>query len=199
MAQVAPYREEDLESQYYIRFSNFVRGHGVFAARDLANGTVLGQYTGLLRQQVGDTDYAWQAYYKRRGDNGSGSGSDQDDFVLQIDSRSIGNAMRFVNDDRVYEKNCEVVLVHKKYALRHLCNLALFLMIRSFACRLPEKSSICMPGLMFTFDLSPRSLFFHSTRSNLWHVFYQINKPVGQDEEIFISYGENYWTSRVEH
>ncbi len=138
MTQVAPYREEDLESQYYIRFSNFVRGHGVFAARDLANGTVLGQYTGLLRQQVGDTDYAWQAYYKRRGDNGSdsgsGSGSDQDDFVLQIDSRSIGNAMRFVNDDRVYEKNCEVVLVHNKYAL--LLRVGPFLMTRSFVCRL---------------------------------------------------------------
>jgi hypothetical protein len=115
---VAPYREEDLESQYYIRFSNWVRGHGVFAARDLAIGTVLGQYTGLLRQQVTDTDYAWQAYYKPRsgaGDNDAGD-SDAGGFIMQIDSRSIGNAMRFLNDDRVYEKNCEVVLVHKKYA-----------------------------------------------------------------------------------
>lgn len=127
MVQVAPYREEDLESQYYIRFSNFVRGHGVFAARDLANGTVLGQYTGLLRQQVGDTDYAWQAYYKRLGDNGSdsdnasGSDSEQGDFMtMQIDSRSIGNAMRFVNDDRVFEKNCAVVHIHKKYAICRL-------------------------------------------------------------------------------
>ena len=39
----APYREQDAERLYYIRYSNSVRGHGLFASEALPTGTVLGQ------------------------------------------------------------------------------------------------------------------------------------------------------------
>jgi hypothetical protein len=61
--QVAPYREEDMELLYYIRYSNSCRGHGVFAARDLPAGTVIGQYTGLVISDDGswsNVDYVWE-------------------------------------------------------------------------------------------------------------------------------------------
>lgn len=51
----APYREQDLESLYYIRYSNSVRGHGLFASEALPTGTVLGQ----VRESVPNIAYLY--------------------------------------------------------------------------------------------------------------------------------------------
>jgi hypothetical protein len=114
---LAPYRDEDLEQQYYIRHSSPVRGFGLFAARALPAGTVIGQYTGQFRQSVMDTDFAWSTHYLPKHDTGSDNVDlDHDGLELpaldvQLDSRSRGNSLRFVNDDRLRLKNCESVSV----------------------------------------------------------------------------------------
>jgi hypothetical protein len=168
--QEVGYREEDLEKLYYIRWSNSFRGFGIFAARNLENGTVLGQYTGVLLQKGKDSDYAWEMRYIAN--EPSVEPKLRLPQKLQLDSRSIGNAMRFVNDERVKMRNCESFYVSKKYG---------FLII-----------SVSWSLSVLIFDSCVLTFC-----SNLWHVFYRTVAPVRQDEELFISYGEGYWSSRV--
>ena len=62
-----------------------------------------------------DTDFAWSTHYLSNPEAGSDDGGinvpELPGHDVQLDSRSRGNALRFVNDDRLRLKNCEGVSV----------------------------------------------------------------------------------------
>lgn len=68
-----------------IRFINPGVKYGAFAKEDLPADFVLGEYTGIFKNRGESTDYAWR--YQ----------SDMEP-TLNVDSKHIGNMLRYVND-----------------------------------------------------------------------------------------------------
>ncbi len=112
-------------------------GYGVFADRDLKQGEMIGEYTGVLKKEesvVGRNAYLFTY------PSTATSSAEQSRFV--VDAAKEGNITRFVNHSD--SPNVEVVEV---------------------------------------------------PRGNTWHVVYRTAAPIKKGEQLFISYGQSYWTS----
>ena len=151
----APYREQDVERLYYIRYSNSVRGHGLFAAEALPTGTVLGQvcgafvskygyfvqhclpkkymlplfcvqYTGIVGEPTPGSLYGVFNFYLARPANAAAKPVDTHVYDrINLDAAAMGNALRFINDEFTLRHNCEFARIIKKCVQRVQCHLRL--------------------------------------------------------------------------
>lgn len=89
----------------YVKKINEHMGYGLFASRDLPEGTFVGEYTGIVRiashcsmeddNKEYETDYAWD--YPDLEDHGR---------ELEIDARNKGKETRFINHD--FQPNVDI-------------------------------------------------------------------------------------------
>lgn len=70
-----------------IKFVNQDIGFGLFATKHIPANTVLGEYTGTLSLDIGDSTYSWSLtnYYDK-------------DIQIYLNGAKEGNMLRFIND-----------------------------------------------------------------------------------------------------
>ena len=84
-------------------------GYGLFTARTIKNGEMIGEYTGILREWSKDTDgiYSWEY-------------PPDDKYV--IDSKQSGNQLRFVNHSYNPNVDCISVIIDDICHLIYVAN-----------------------------------------------------------------------------
>ena len=90
---------EDLDALTYIRYSDSMRGFGVFASEDLPPYSLVGEYTGEITLSLA-SDYMWTYPFELDVEDG---------YVFGLDAKAKGNSMRFVNHANV--TNVDVLYV----------------------------------------------------------------------------------------
>lgn len=82
------------DRRFYVAYTGSeLKGYGVFAAVEILPGQVIGEYTGVLTDDVSNTDYQWTYYYSPKKDP-----ADKIEVKLSIDGQIKGNMLRYVND-----------------------------------------------------------------------------------------------------
>lgn len=98
-------RSNAAKKPFYIKWISADIGYGVFASRDIAEGELLAEYTGIVwpRSEVKDRTWSWK--YPIKGEFAEGLPQSS-----SLDGAKYGNELRFVNHGD--ERNTSPVLVY---------------------------------------------------------------------------------------
>lgn len=93
--------EQRDRERYFIKWSSQELGYGLFAKVFIAKGEVIGLYTGITaaRGVYQNTDYMWYPLdlFRIYGTSAGTPGFDSGELDVGIDSRRLGNYLRFTN------------------------------------------------------------------------------------------------------
>jgi hypothetical protein len=120
-----------------IRFIDAGIGFGVFAERDLSEGELIGEYTGMVLSETEGEDFSYlHAYPSLKWG--------EEELLLAVDALRMGNETRFINHSDAG-------------GVSHM-----------------------------------EDYFFNGH----WHILYKVGSLVGKGEQLFVNYGEGYWTGQ---